>query len=173
MLLLLWVRARSIFALLMCNSRTTCTIDRPLPHKVLICTNNIKCAVLHLQGQSRMLQHVMPFHILELTFIRATAASLMPSIGRYGGLGVLPYITYICRDDTPMLNHLILWQFNGGNKANFVRLMVNVTDLGPIFLMKNSGTYSLRKDFRKIKQTTRKTSQQCFTIFRNLYIYVT
>ena len=42
-------------------------------------------------------------------------------------------LIYIHRDDTPMLKHLILWQFTGGNEANFVRLMVNVTGLTPLF----------------------------------------
>ena len=44
-----------------------------------------------------------------------------------------------------MLKHLISWQFNGGNQANFVGFMVNVTGLTPIFFMKDK----LAKIFEK------------------------
>ena len=41
-----------------------------------------------------------------------------------------------------MLEHLNSWQFNGGNQANFVRLMVNETGLHPVFLSKIRGIHS-------------------------------
>ena len=52
-----------------------------------------------------------------------------------------------------MLNHLISWQFNGGNQANFFRLMVNVTGLNPVFLWKTTGRYSWWR-YSKIKRKT-------------------